>query len=893
MRATLLFGNKTPLSTILVFFTLLDIAGMVTARALAITPATGLGWLLGVLGGGAWTLFNVCLLILILQAFANWHHRFPVTTYIVKLLVIFPLLSIWCSIWALSWFSLFKSSVFINYGMVSFFVGQPLQVIKLLTGSEWSWIVIASIGGALMALALILVTSGRRKHAGKLPWLLYPLLCSGLLAVSCLFVYPHLFLRHDSQLLEQYKKSSLHRTTPGLALISSIPAIYRPLPQNTLPASVIGTNIISMEEYLAPVNLEKIHKPNIIFIVVESLRRDSLRALGADEELMPYLDGMAAEGLVMANGYAQSNLTHFSIPALLSSLYPFFGPPVESFGGSNIPKTLAFDIMKALGYRTAVYSSQNEKWGNTHEFLQVESLDQFFHSESYEGETIIAKEDIGTWNDIQEGKFKSGILDDRITIEKFKKWHQSAPLTQPIFAYLNLQATHFPYEQAYSIEKTFTPSELPNDISFISYPESAKTVMRNRYWNSLRYVDERIQELVTYFATTEQLDNTLFVITGDHGEEFYENGGITHAQAMHEPTIRVPVVFLGPPNLLPSSGVEHRPIQHIDVLPTTLAMLGLPRHPNFQGRNIFNDEQSSVDSPFFLTTQKLYEQNVLIWRGHKYILDHKGENSFFDLEHDPGEKNNIIVQSPQLAEKYHRMLRQWEDMQIGYYQDPRLYLNHYPPRIEEYLELTTGDIKPGKGRVTQPITSLTPVRRLAEDFEKEPKITLYPWVGKVHPEPEHQVEIKTWNSYRDLLSGVGGPMAGAGKDGGGLVVPTLPGRHLSGFLAPLAIEPSSQYHSRSWLKTTGGGEEISGGITLLELDSTITAVEQLTSTFFDRHLVASRELLKDQSDSAWHNYTADFTTTSTTKMILILFFAEGNGTAFFDEFYLLQLNNQR
>src|SRR4029450_7465633 len=80
-------------------------------------------------------------------------------------------------------------------------------------------------------------------------------------------------------------------------------------------------------------------------------------------------------------------------------------------------------------------------------------------------------------------------------------------------------------------------------------------------------------------------DNTIIVLTGDHGQAFYEHGFASHASAIFDEVMKVPLVIRAP-QVKP--GTEVRLAQHVDIAPSILGLLGLPVHPSFQGIDLIH-----------------------------------------------------------------------------------------------------------------------------------------------------------------------------------------------------------------------------------------------------------------------------------------------------------------
>ena len=144
--------------------------------------------------------------------------------------------------------------------------------------------------------------------------------------------------------------------------------------------------------------------------------------------------------------------------------------------------------------------------------------------------------------------------------------------------------------------------------------------------------------------------------------------------------MRVPLIFYVP-------GLEGRTddslVQHIDVPPTLLSMLGLPNHPSFQGRDL-TKESKGGNSVFLMAQTPLANQYGIIRGDHKLMFELRtNELQLYDLKSDPGEKLNLIASKPEIKDDLLRRLKTWMIFQMKYYEDSSLYSRTYPPYFHQ------------------------------------------------------------------------------------------------------------------------------------------------------------------------------------------------------------------
>src|SRR6185436_7509557 len=132
--------------------------------------------------------------------------------------------------------------------------------------------------------------------------------------------------------------------------------------------------------YLAGVDRDRVNRWNVIVVLVDSFRVDQLRATGGAREVMPALEALAAEGRVFPDCVSQASHTDYAAPAVFSSHYPLRSRDIYRYPKNPpYPRVMVYDVLHALGWRTALFSSQNEEWGQMTNYLQTGGLDVVFH----------------------------------------------------------------------------------------------------------------------------------------------------------------------------------------------------------------------------------------------------------------------------------------------------------------------------------------------------------------------------------------------------------------------------------------------------------------------------------------------------------------------------------
>jgi arylsulfatase A-like enzyme len=438
---------------------------------------------------------------------------------------------------------------------------------------------------------------------------------------------------------------------------------------------VIRRKQVPLSSWVGALDRGKLRPYNVVLVLFDSAQPTVLRSLGGSVDVMPRLDELA-KGSLRFSMYAQASHSNYADPAVLSSHYPLRDPRHHDYPPSPpYPRVLIFDVLKQLGYRTGLVSSQNEHWGNMHNFFSTGGLDHFFHAESVPGGTVPdADPGFATW---AKRWGRSGKIDDRETIDEAIRFVDATPADKPLFLYVNLQNSHFPYHTPDDFPRRFQPDAVDFPYAFGNYPRENVEVVKNRWRNSLAYVDFQIGRLLQHLEQRGLFDRTLLVIGADNGEAFYEHETVCHAGPIYDESVRVPVILHGP-GVEPGtySGLS----QAVDIVPTVLGLLGLPPHPSFQGLDLLHGSNESSRSVHVIAQTPKAHQIALVRDGWKLIYDYWYDAYLlFDLARDPGEKHDRARDETGRLRVMATELRAWERAQLEYYASAEFMRTTYPP----------------------------------------------------------------------------------------------------------------------------------------------------------------------------------------------------------------------
>jgi arylsulfatase A-like enzyme len=363
---------------------------------------------------------------------------------------------------------------------------------------------------------------------------------------------------------------------------------------------------------------------NVILISLDTMRGDQLDGSLGGIPLMPELSRRAAGGTVFEDAYAAYPSTTASHMTMLTGLYPATHGMVFATGmlSPQIP-TLA-EILGRNGYATV---------GVTEDAM-LSAYVGFVRGFDFYRE-MKGKNMFETSGEIEQ-TFASGL-----------NWIIDHP-GERFFMFLHTYQVHSPYDPppAYDLFKTWEKDgrEVPIDATT---PRAVAD--RHLYGGEVRYSDAVLNGLLDRLAEIGVLDQTIVVVTGDHGDEFGEHGQIGHAKTAYDEVLHVPLVFLGP-GVIPAGERIDTPVSLVDLMPTLLDLAGVPVPPELHGKSLV---PLMHDGPF-PASRVLYAE-APAWgngtghrvavraAGFKWIVSDLPEvpMQVYDLKSDPGEQHPL------------------------------------------------------------------------------------------------------------------------------------------------------------------------------------------------------------------------------------------------------------
>ncbi len=448
-----------------------------------------------------------------------------------------------------------------------------------------------------------LVPSGRR--LSRLAWAVVLLLVTS----EVTYAYSHATGRED--IMQAATVVPFHMQTTS-------DSTFRKIGIGQLPKKKIMIAYGKLNYPLAKIEQQHPKKPmNIIWLVAESLRWDML-----DPEIMGNLYGFSRNATRFQRHYSGGNRTRMG---MFSMFYGLYAPYWYAFQNQREGPVL-MDVLLDQGYQFAAHTSQS--------FSYPELRDTVFAN--------VPPEDL---HEIKDGA--PSWKRDEQNITEIMQFLDQRDRSRPFFGFMFFEATHAPYgfSSADEIRKPFLEDMDYAKLSSLQDPD----LIKNRYINAAHSVDRQLGRVFDYLRQNDLLDNTIVLVTGDHGEEFMENGhwGHGHDSKFPEQQIHVPMV-LHIPGVAP--GIVDKVTSHLDIPATLMPLLGVSSKPEIYslGGDLYNNPSTEFVVGNYNYAGIINPQQKIVFPFRRVSYFHYSVFDQDDLEVSRAQRQHIVEQSAEL-----------------------------------------------------------------------------------------------------------------------------------------------------------------------------------------------------------------------------------------------------
>jgi arylsulfatase A-like enzyme len=413
------------------------------------------------------------------------------------------------------------------------------------------------------------------------------------------------------------------------------------------------------------------HAPNILLLSIDTLRADHLGAYGGSPGLTPHLDRFATEGIVFERAITSSPWTLPAMASLMTGLHPrHHGAGVitnrrDPLGRAALP-TGSWTLAKSLrehGYQTQAIVTNPYlalRYGFGQGFDGYENV-------TIESEAFLAFADTTAVRLLTWLRPEVIVGDRGETVSaRVRDWLARRDGVQPFLLWVHYIDPHPPYSRpgvthhkSFRGDTSFLPAN-PSQAgaAMTTSPDVArlrsgeirlgpeeKEAVRQLYRAEVAGVDAAVGSVLEAIDEMRLRDRTLVVVVADHGEEFWEHGGVEHGHTVYDELVRVPLLARWPARL--AAGVRVAEVARmVDIAPTILELLGLTAPAEMDGQSLVGLIRGQDEPPRVALIENLLfaEERVGI-RGaqHKYVRWQTGKEEVYDLGVDPGELRDLAA----------------------------------------------------------------------------------------------------------------------------------------------------------------------------------------------------------------------------------------------------------
>jgi arylsulfatase A-like enzyme len=445
---------------------------------------------------------------------------------------------------------------------------------------------------------------------------------------------------------------------------------------------------------------------NVVYITIDSLRADHVGHLGYDRETTPTLDRLAEDGTVCSHAIANGIPTFYSFKSLLGG--------VSSFGhsrGIGMPPqtTTVAEAFRDRGYETAGINAGNPWLTRDYGYQRgFDTFRDFLTDDADDGgadalrsQVSSATRRLRTLAESNEFvKDKAGRLartfcafTDRTPLEDAEtvtelavEWLQRrGDPDRPFFLWIHYMDPHYPWvpQERYMREfcddsvSTFETARLWHNVSSLNksaggssrVPDEDVRRIRDLYDAEIRRTDDSIRRILDTLKQTDDFDDTVVSVVGDHGTELYDHGGFSHGpRTLYDEIIHVPLLFAG--DTVPNERLTDV-TSLLDVVPTLLDVANVddPVESDFVGRSVYDTSRTAAVTEVVYDFEPISGDNSdndalvscvdLPW---KLIVNRElGTRELYHLERDPRERENVADDEPETVAALESTLEQYDE----------------------------------------------------------------------------------------------------------------------------------------------------------------------------------------------------------------------------------------
>jgi arylsulfatase A-like enzyme len=430
-------------------------------------------------------------------------------------------------------------------------------------------------------------------------------------------------------------------------------------------------------------------RPNVLLITMDTVRADHMPLYGYERDTTPNIRKFSETATLYIHSIASGSMTLSTHASIFTGMYaerhhahcsedvPSGLPLADDF------QTLA-EVLSEKGYLTlgvaANYGYLSDVFGLDRGFQYFDNrVPVHFFSPT---KPYYLRQTVRNFLTHFASPYDFGLVYRRaeeINQEVFKLLDRAKKEGRAFFLFVNYMDAHRPYIPPHPFDtlypgkdasvNTFPNDNLTREVVTLGrkVTEREKNHLISQYDGGIAYIDSNIGVLLTRLKELGLYENTLIIMTSDHGEAFGEKNLMEHGISVYQDQVSVPLIVKFPHSS--EGGVVEQPVDSVDLMPTVLDVLGYAVPGNIEGvsllklgpginRDVFSE---SYPNTFLLSWDSRFHrvERAIFSGSYKFISSTKGKKELYDLSHDPNEKKNLYQGYPGVSEKLEKRLDHW------------------------------------------------------------------------------------------------------------------------------------------------------------------------------------------------------------------------------------------
>jgi arylsulfatase A-like enzyme len=400
-------------------------------------------------------------------------------------------------------------------------------------------------------------------------------------------------------------------------------------------------------------------QPNVVLIVLDTLRGDRLSCMGYERKTSPRIDALAAQGALFTRAFSTCFWTLPSHASIFTGLHPVqVGATSETLQLPGDAVTVA-EALDGAGYRTAGFVCNS--WVSKERGF-AQGFQEFFEM----------------WRPENQDRSQASLSMEDMTVGRLEPWIESAAHgDRPFFLFANLNGTHLPYRPAapyageflhpgYDMKRVEELAQITSGWSHLvgemPLSETDYAILNDLYDGEVAFADALVGRVIDALQRAGVLDDTIVIIVSDHGEHLGEKDKIDHMSTLYDPALHVPLVIRYPRAFAAGTRSDEL-VSLVDVAPTIVGLCGASDEaPSFRAETaslaskkraplefvIAGNERPMMGIKLLQTKYPGYDWESIDYRmrclrapAHKLIWNENRSVELYNLARDPTEDNNL------------------------------------------------------------------------------------------------------------------------------------------------------------------------------------------------------------------------------------------------------------